>query len=621
MKFMSDLVTFAKYSMYDEKLGRRETWEEICDRNMNMHIAKYPKLAVEIKDTFNKYVKTYKVLPSMRSCQFGGKAIDRNNVRIFNCSYSPINSPKAFGEAMFLLLSGTGLGISVQKHHIEKLPKVHPLSIINGRRKRYIVEDSIIGWSEAIRTLIEDHFKGAQAKSYSFVEIRKKGELLKTAGGKAPGAGPLKRAMVNIRKVLRGAYFRKLESVEVLDIMCYIADAVLSGGIRRSAMITLFSAGDKKMLDAKSGEWYTKFGHRTNSNNSVVLDREKTTKEEFYEIWNRVEASGWGEPGFTFTNNKDIGLNPCAEISLTENSFCNLTTVNVSDVYTQDELNNRVNAASFIGTLQAGYTDFHYLRSKWRQNTEEDSLVGVSLTGICSGSILGLDIEEASIKACDTNERYSKVIGINTAKRVTCIKPEGTASLVLGCSSGIHPYWADFYIRRITVNKSESIYPYLLKKLGGTPALEDSVFNKNEAYVVIPVKAPVGAITRYETALEFLERVGRFHHDWITPGHREGDNQNNVSATVTIKEGEWDDVGTWMWENRYKYTGLSVLSHDGGNYPQLPHEEITEVEYNSRLVALEVIDFDITEVKEAKNNVKFEAAVACSGGACELKKL
>lgn len=318
-KILSDITVFSKYSRYNYELGRRELWQELVTRNMNMHIAKYPQLVDKIREVYEKSVYTKRVLPSMRSLQFAGKAIERNPSRIYNCAYLPIEDTRAFSEIMFLLLGGTGVGYSVQFHHIDKLPSVIGPK---GNHRRYIIPDSIEGWADSVRVLVESYFYGKRPVTFDYSEIRAKGTELVVSGGKAPGPEPLKRCLELVDGILRGAVGRKLRPIEAHDIACYLADAVLAGGIRRAAMISLFSKTDNEMLLSKSGDWWEIDPQRGRANNSVVLERATTTKKEFDEIWAKVKASGAGEPGFYWTNNKDWGTNPCCEIALKPYQFC-----------------------------------------------------------------------------------------------------------------------------------------------------------------------------------------------------------------------------------------------------------------------------------------------------------
>jgi ribonucleoside-diphosphate reductase alpha chain len=614
-KILSELTVYMKYAKYVPELNRRETWDELVTRNMDMHIKKYPTLESEIREVY-KLVYDKKVLPSMRSLQFGGRPIEISPNRVYNCSYLPIDHLDSFAECMFLLLGGTGVGYSVQKHHVDKLPEIRKPSAT--RKRRYLVGDSIEGWADAIKVLMKSYFgQNTSTPDFDFSDIRPKGAALVTSGGKAPGPQPLKDCVHNITKVLDSKEDGdRLSPIEVHDIVCHIADAVLAGGIRRAALISLFSADDDEMIACKSGSWWENNPQRGRANNSAVLLRHKITKEFFMELWKRVELSGAGEPGIYFTNDKDWGTNPCCEIALRPYQFCNLCEVNVSDIESQEDFNKRVKAASFIGTLQAGYTDFHYLRDVWKKTTEKDALIGVSMTGIGSGTVLGYDMTEAANIVNEENERVANMIGINPAARATTVKPAGTTSLTLGTSSGIHAWHNDYYVRRIRVGKNEPIYSYLSEN--HPELVEDEYFRPHDTAVIsVPQKSPEGAILRTESPFQILDRVKKVSQEWIKPGHRTGSNSHNVSATISLKEEEWGLAGEWMWENRKFYNGLSVLPYDGGSYIQAPFEDITEEKYHEMFEKLHSID--LSKVVETQDNTDLSGELACSGGACEIK--
>ena len=923
-----------------------------------MHWKNYPELRSEITAAY-KLVHEKKVLPSMRSMQFGGKPIEVAPNRIYNCAFAPIDDWRVFSEIMFLLLGGTGVGYSVQKHHIDKLPEIRKPN--SKRSRRFLVGDSIEGWADAVKALVRAYFLGGSTIRFDFSDIRAKGARLVTSGGKAPGPQPLKECLLKVRGILDEKNDGdKLEPIEVHDIVCYIADAVLAGGIRRAALICLFSADDDEMLSAKTGNWWEKNPQRGRANNSVVLLRHRITKEFFESLWERVKASGAGEPGFYFSNDKDWGTNPslrkgtkvlttegilpieklenkeffvknlngkiskakcwlsgknqdlyeltlkggkkyyatkehewpvwdgkefikvktphiedgsllpiiredslfdgklgnyedgfvmawqlgdgwttvrrdngctqhgfivsqkdvvcgidkriedylsllgsnakfsnrgstselntvanvlnenhdkfgcshksaglpskvwsecseefrkglidglfssdghveknnkrvsltskhqklvediadllgfygirstikksytnlngksfkrydlrinegaslrhfrklfklsvgykqerlenyefpyninkdfievvsvketklkedvwdisvhdhthcfqisqcitgnCCEIALRPYQFCNLTEVNVSNIETQEELEDRVKTAAFIGTLQAGYTDFHYLRDIWRRTTEKDALIGVSMTGIASGKVLNLDMTKAATVVKEENTRVAKLLGIKAAARCTTVKPAGTTSLTLGTSSGIHAWHNDYYIRRIRVGKNESIYWYLY--LNHTELVEDEYFRPHDTAVIsVPQKAPEGCITRHESALQLLKRVARVSEEWVKPGHRKGQNSHNVSATISIKDAEWQDVGEWMWDNRNKYNGLAVLPYTEHTYKQAPFEDCSKETYEALVASLKEID--LTQVIEEDDNTDLQGELACAGGACEI---
>jgi ribonucleoside-diphosphate reductase alpha chain len=603
-----------KYAKYIPELQRRETWEELVTRNMDMHIKKFPKLENEIRENY-KFVYDKKCLPSMRSMQFAGKPIEISPNRIYNCAFAPIDDYRVFSEIMFLLLGGTGVGYSVQKHHVDALPEIRKPNA--DKTRRFLIGDSIEGWADAISVMVKAYFFGGSKPVFDFRDIRPKGARLITSGGKAPGPQPLKECLIKLEGILDAKQDGdKLTPIEVHDMVCHIADAVLAGGIRRAALICLFSATDEDMISCKSGAWWETNPQRGRANNSAVLMRHKITKEYFLDLWKRIEASGAGEPGIYLSNDKDWGTNPCCEIALRPFQFCNLCEVNVSDVIDQADLNARVKAASFIGTLQAGYTDFHYLRPIWQRTTEKDALIGVSMTGIGSGAVLKMNMKEAAKVVKEENKRVADMLGINHSARTTTVKPAGTTSLTLGTSSGIHAWHNDYYIRRVRVGKNESIYQYLM--LNHPELVEDEYFRPHDTAVIgIPQKAPETAIFRTESPIQLLERVKRVHSEWIKPGHRSGNNTHNVSATVSIREHEWDAVGEWMWENKDFYNGLSVLPYDGGTYIQAPFEDCTKEKYEELMKSLHEVN--LSEVIELADNTDLSGELACAGGACEVK--
>lgn len=957
-KILSDITVYMKYARYIPDKNRRETWEELVTRNKEMHQKKYPQLADEIENVY-KFVYEKKVLPSMRSLQFGGKPIEISPNRIYNCAYLPVDDWRAFGEIMFLLLGGTGVGYSVQKHHVEKLPPIHKPKM--DRERRYLVSDSIEGWADAVKALLKSYFVGGSSLRFDYSDIRPKGARLITSGGKAPGPEPLKICVEKIRSILDTKRDGdQLSPLEVHDIVCHIADAVLAGGIRRAALISLFSADDDEMISCKFGSWWELNPQRGRANNSAVLLRSKVSEEFFKALWKKIELSNAGEPGIYLSNDKDWGTNPslragtkvlttdgifpieqldgkdffvknlngeiskakcwlsgknkqlykitltgdhtyyatpehewpvwngteyikiktsdisvgnrlpiirenalfdgklgsyddgffigwhlgdgwtsnttdnrivhgmvishteatsiknkleeyltnqlgssakfsyrengtyemnttlnswndlqtkfgyskkqnglptavwargsedfrkgvidglfssdghiaddrislttkhlamandvsellgfygikttirqsqtmlnenvytrydvlikekhsmihfrnifklsnikkqeklemleykynivdakqievidielsdviedvwdisvyddthcfqiahaitgnCCEIGLRPFQFCNLCEVNVSDVESQEDLEARVKAATFIGTLQAGYTDFHYLRPVWQRTTEKDALLGVGMTGIGSGKIMKLDVKAAAKAAKEENERIAAILGINKAARITTVKPAGTSSLTLGCSSGIHAWHNDYYLRRVRVGKNEAIYSYL--KQNHPELVEDEYFRPHDTAVIgVPQKAPEHAILRTESPLQLLERVKWFNQHWIKPGHKSGMNTHNISATVSIREHEWDAVGTWMWDNKEHFNGLSVLPFDGGSYIQAPFQDITKEEYERLLETLH--DVDLSKVIELDDNTDLSGEIACAGGACEIK--
>ena|SRR3990167_2255376 len=931
-QILSDIIFFDKYARYREDFGRRETYEECIDRNKAMHLKKFPELAKEIEEAYS-YVYLKLVLPSMRSLQFSGKAIEVTASRIYNCSYLPIDDVHAFSEIMFLLLGGTGTGYSVQKHHIDKLP------IIKERKKpfKYLIQDSIEGWADSVKVLMRSYFEGRTEPRFDFSAIRAKGSRLVTSGGKAPGPEPLRICLTKIDSILRSkAIESKLTPLEAHDILCLCADAVLAGGIRRAAMSCLFDRDDMDMLYCKSGDWFELHPHRARANNSAVFPRGEITEEEFFNFWEIIKSNKTGEPSIFWTNDKNVGSNPCQpawatvltpqglstigkvsigdkiwseigwttvikkwstgvkevyeyrtstgcfygtknhkilqdgikieaenaesvdllsgpfetdyniniqdimdglvigdgtvhvasnnkvlleigekdqdyfisevatligkkcssgpynysitttinykelpktylreiperflvdkkklvgflrglytangsvissgsgrillkgsskkliqqtqlalsslgiisyittnkptvvtfsngeylckesydlnisthfdrfiqiigfiqdykneaaekflgkerksrlngdiqsknliseeevfditvdneshtywtgglnvsncfEASLNPFSFCNLCEINGYLVNSQTTLDKAVWAAAFIGTLQASYTDFHYLRPCWKEATEKDALIGIGITGIATRGFLNLDLEQAAKIVVETNAKIAKRIGINRAARCTLVKPSGTASSLLGCCSGIHSWHSNYYNRRFRVGKNQELYFYLM---GLMPELiEDDIEKPHlQAIVSIPIAAPLGAITREESPIDLLERMKDIYSRWVTPGWNKGVNSHTVSITVSIKDDEWDLIGQWMWDNRRSYGAISTLPYDIGNYKQPPFEEISEQEYERLSMYLQRIN--TSYIEELADNTNLTGEIACGAGGCDIR--
>lgn len=616
--YISDMIAYSKYARYRPEDSRRENKFECIQRSQDMHTERWPSLARLIEWAFD-FVREDKVLPSMRTLQFAGPAMRQNNARGYNCCALPIDDVRAFREIMFLLLGGTGVGYSVQRAHCAKLPVIRKPS---GDPIDHIVGDSIEGWGDAVHALITSYFAGNRPIRFCYDEVREKGVRLVTSGGRAPGPKPLREALEQVRLTL-DRHTKDGERAApwvVSDIVCHISDAVRAGGIRRSALIGLFSPDDHDMLSYKVGEYWNENPQRGRANVSAVMHRDNTTWDQFRSSWEIVEQNQTGEHGFYWTNDLDVLVNPCAEASVTK-QFCNLTSINATTVQGQHDFNQRCRAAAIIGTLQAAYTEFHYLRPEWQTNTERDALLGVSLTGVASGSLDDLSLPSGAAEVLDTNAEFTDMIGINPAARTTLVKPEGTSSLYLSdnaaVSSGLHDYHDDFYLRRIELQCHDPIYQYL--SLYAPEMLEKSVYDKDVAYAVFPMRAPEGASTRTNTtAIELMDRAKKYHTEWVKPGHLEGANTHSVSATITVKPHEWEETGEWMYRNRNHYAGLAVLPYDGGSYPQTPFESITEDEYRRRKAATAWSRLDLTEIIEEDDNTTHTEIVACAGGACSL---
>lgn len=619
-KALAEYIHAAKYARYTPERKRRETFEETVIRVQNMHIRKFPLLTEEIVWAFN-FVRERKVLPSMRSMQFAGPAIEKHNERMYNCSFTVVDRVKVFQEIMFLLLCGCGVGYSVRWEHISKLP---PLGIMNRRKiKHYVIADSIEGWADAVGALIQGSLTGEWVE-FAYHMIRDEGSILHVSGGRAPGHVGLRESLEACRSILLNAQGRQLRPIEVHDIICHIAEAVLSGGIRRSSLLCLFSPNDTEMMYCKSkGMFDPVSGHnaqRMMANNSVALSRED--KETFDRVI-KIAQEGYGEPGFFFTEDIRYGTNPCGEIGLDSKGekesgfgFCNLTEVNVATCEGEEDFYDRVRAATIIGTLQAAYTNFTYVSN---EIAERDALLGVSLTGIMDNPDIGLNAEilqKGRLRARVTNNVFADKIGINRAQRITCVKPSGTASLALGgVGSGIHPHHARRYFRRVTANPTEPVAQYM-KRIN-----PHMVFQKPNGDWVITfcVKAPDTALTlRDMTAEEFIRNVILVCDSWIED---KKDVKHNVSCTVTIKEG--DDIGKIIWENRYILNALAYAPDMLDKiYPFAPRETVMdgkdEVFWNNLIEEYKEVDWE--KFVEDVDNTSLQDTVACEGDKCELKE-
>lgn len=612
-KILSDIGIFMKYARYLPEIKRRETWREICSRYEVMMIRKYPMLKKEIQQKI-QFVEDKKILMSMRAAQFAGKPIELSPNRIYNCAFLHISDYRAFSESMFLLLGGSGVGYSVQQKHVKELPDIQKPS----KTRRFLVPDSIEGWADAVDVLVKSYFGFNKAcPDFDFRDIRPKGAMLVTSGGKAPGHVPLQTCLFKIKQILDSKENgQKLASLDCHKIVCYIADAVLAGGIRRAALSCLFDFDDSDMLYCKSGKWWELNPEFARANNSAVILRHRIKKGDWDKFWSIIKHNKSGEPGFVFSNNPDYGFNPCFEISLKDKQFCNLVEINTSNIESEQDFYERCAAASFFGTLQAGFTDFHYLREGWKITTEKEALIGVGQTGIASFNYSNeMNITGAEI-VLGTNDRIAELIGICPAARSTTVKPAGTTSIVLGCSSGIHAWDNEYYVRTMRVGKNEAIYSYLKSKL--PDLIEDDVSKPDlQAVLSIPQKAPAGSILKEnESALSLLERAKSYQVSWIRPGHRKGDNFNNVSITVNLKDNEWDEVGQWIWSNKDYFSAISVLPEDLGTYIQAPFQKITKEQYEKMFELLGEID--LSEVTEDADETKLTEQAACAGNNCVL---
>ncbi len=609
------LMDLVHYRTYANTLadGRKETREEVIDRVKNMHLMKFPWMVEEINDAFRE-VYEGRVVPSMRTMQFAGMPILRSNSRAFNCSYAALTSFKDFSDLFWLMMNGVGTGYSVQSHHVAQLPVVS-----KGNSGIVTLPDTKEGWADGLFYLLMN----PQVK-FDLSQIRPKGTPIST-GGTASGPEPLAAAYENIRGILLGAVGRSLTPLECFDIMCYIADVVVVGGVRRAATIALFDASDEQMLMAKSGDWWIAHPHRARANISAVVDRNKAEhKETITAILEQTFSNGTGEPGIFLTNDIDMGSNPCMEVALQDHGFCNLTEINAEACKTRKEFMNAVASATVIGTLQASYTDFTYLQPEWRKNAEEDALLGVSITGQAANwELLDEDTLRVGAKLSKIiNERIAGKIDINPAARITTTKPSGSTSSWWGTTSGIHAAHAPFYLRRIRVDRKDAFGQYLIDTFGEEAPnsgsfIEADEFSKENIIVTIPMEMKNAILREEESAIDLMERAKHIYRNWIENGHVRGDNTHNVSLTVSYKPEEMEEVKAWMIENSDSWAGISLLPYDGGNYTQTPFEEISEFEYHQWLRKIPgSVDFGVINYGGTADERLGE--IACAGGACEI---
>lgn len=612
-KLLSDIVAFRTYARFVPNLKRRESLDETCERYLVMHEDNFPRQREAIRKN-GQFLLNKQAMPSMRALQFAGPAIEQNNVRMFNCAFKAVNDVDSFGEILYLLLSGTGVGFSVQSANVDRLPAVRQPK----EEGIHFVQDSIQGWAQALDMLCRAYLYGHVRPIFDYGMVREKGAPLKTTGARAPGPEPLKKMLEKVEALFKKTVGRRLRPINVLDLVCIISECVRAGGIRRAALIALFDPDDGEMLYSKSGEWWKEHPYRAGANNSAVICRDAPNAWElFQEVFKALKASGSGEPGIYWTNDPTWGTNPCVEISLMDSQFCNLTTVNQSAVSGRDEFYGAVEAAAFFGTLQAAYTDFTYIRPQWKETTDRDALLGVSFTGIADNATRHDHLAaNAAQRAVWMNAKTAREIGINPAARVTAIKPEGSSSAVLGSSSGIHARHAAFYMRRIRLGSDDSaLVEYLKAKV--PDLIEVDKYSPDSVVLTVPQKSPAGAILREnETATSLFNRAINYNTNWVAPGHVRGVNRNNVSCTLSVREHEWDDVEYLLWSKRELYNGMSILPYDGGTYTQAPFEDCTEQEYE--MLSEKVKALDLREIVEEEDATNMTAIVACAGGACEI---
>jgi ribonucleoside-diphosphate reductase alpha chain len=626
----NNFIAKSRYSRYLDDKGRREHWNETVARYfdfMEQHLKDKQSyvLTKELRAELEQAVNNLEVMPSMRAIMTAGPALERQNIAAFNCSYLPIDDPKAFDEAMYILLCGTGVGFSVEQQYVSKLPEV-PEQLF-ASETTIVVSDSKEGWAKSLRQLLALLYSGEIPK-YDVSKVRPAGARLKTFGGRASGPGPLEELYKFCIAKFKGSTGRRLSSLECHDILCKIGEVVVVGGVRRSAMISLSDLSDDKMAHAKAGAWWDGQGQRALANNSAVY-QEKPYIGQFMREWTSIYESHSGERGIfsrdasqrqAAKNGRrdatyDFGTNPCSEIILRPYQFCNLSSCIVRSDDDMDTLERKIRIAAILGTFQASLTNFPYLRKVWQKNTEEEALLGVSMTGILDNALLNnpddadlpARLERLRNVAVDINAEFADAIGINRSVAVTAIKPEGTVSQLCSTASGIHPQHSQYYIRRVRADNKDPLTQFMIQS--GFVA-EPCVMKPDSTTVFsFPVKVAEGALLREElSALQHLKLWLLFQRHYC---------EHKPSVTISVKENEWMDVGAWTYKHFDEVTGVSFLPYDGGTYKQAPYEECTEEQYNQlKMLVPDSVDWE--NFKEYDDNVEGAQMLSCTAGGCAI---
>lgn len=616
----------SRYARWIEKENRRENWDETVDRLCDYYYAKAFDMGHEdaaVMEEIREAIYNLEVMPSMRALMTAGPALDRCNVPAYNCAYLPVDSPRSFDEAMYILMCGTGVGFSVEKKYVDQLPKISEDFAESDTVIK--VQDSKEGWSKAFREVLSLLIAG-QVPKWDTSLVRGPGERLKTFGGRASGPEPLEDLFRFTIEVFHKAAGRRLTSLEAHDIMCKIGDIVVVGGVRRSAMISLFDVTDDRMMESKTGAWWELYGYRRLSNNSAVYEHRQPDMSLFMKKWKALYDSKSGEPGIfsRYACQKvaersgrrdasyDFGTNPCSEIILRPFQFCNLTEIVIRSDDTLETFKEKARLATILGTIQSSFTDFKYLRKKWKDNCEEERLLGVSLTGVCDNLKLMTkeNMNEVRDLIVETNKDYADLLGINPSTATTCVKPSGTVSQLVDSASGLHSRHSHYYVRTVRGDNNDPLTQFM--KDAGVPNEPDQMAKESTTVFSFPVKSPKTSLDRNsQTALEALELWKLLQEEWC---------EHKPSCTINVKEEEWMEVGAWCYKNFDLLSGISFLPYDGGSYVQAPYQEMTK----EQLAAFEEahpsvdIDWDALSEYEKEDNTTGSQELACSGGTCEI---
>ena len=623
----SKFIHLSRYSRWRDDLGRRESWEETVDRLISFWESRYPEFSDTLRNEVEPAIYNLEVMPSMRSLMTAGKALDRDEVAGYNCSYLAIDNPKCFDELMYILLCGTGVGYSVERQYVKQLPEV--AEEFHETETPIIFSDSKVGWASGFRELISLLYAGKIPK-LDFSRIRPAGERLKTFGGRASGPEPLRDLCNFAIQMFKKARGRKLSSLECHDLVCKIAQVVVVGGVRRSACISLSNLSDDRMRGAKSGQWWVDNAQRALANNSYVAD-ERPQFDVFLSEWLSLHESKSGERGiFSRVASKkqaerngrrdpayDFGTNPCSEIILRDKQFCNLTEVIVRPTDTPEDLERKVRIATILGTLQASLTNFRYLRKRWKQNTEEEALLGVSMTGIMDHPVLngynkevnmGEILSDLREKSVEVNEEWAKKIGINPAAAITCVKPSGTVSQLTDTASGIHPRFSPYYLRTVRADKKDPLAQFMINQ--GFYCEVDQMSSDNYVFY-FPIKSPDKAITANDmTALEQLDLWKKYQDHWC---------EHKPSMTCYYSDDEFLGVGQWIWDHFETVSGIAFLPRTDHIYPQAPYQPISKEEYERWVDSMpQNVDWDLFPEYEKEDATSGTQEFACAAGGCEI---